>query len=279
MSDYVPSRCRPSTTKEYRRNIDLFILPALGRLKVADISRVHIADLHNAHRDKPYQANRTLGVLSVMFNQAEIWGLREDGSNPCRHVKKYAEKKRERYLSPEELNRLGDTLRKLELDGTESQAAIDALRLLILTGCRLGEIQTLKWEYVRGNIIYLPDSKTGAKRVYLGKGALEVLANIEQQDGNPYVIPGTRPGSHLTDMQKPWRRIRKAAGLEDVRIHDLRHTFASNAVGLGESLPMIGKLLGHTQQQTTQRYAHLAEDPMQAAADRVSSELSRLIGA
>lgn len=279
MSEYVPARCKQSTEKEYRRNVDLFIIPALGRMKVPDVTRSHVSELHHAHRDKPYQANRTLGVLSVMFNQAEVWGLREDGTNPCLHVRKYEEKKRERYLSSEELGRLGDTLRELELSGIESQAAINALRLLILTGCRLGEIQTLKWEYVRGNIIYLPDSKTGAKRVYLGKGALEVLAGIEQIDGNPYVITGIKPGSHLTDMQKPWRRIRKEAGLEDVRIHDLRHTFASSAVGLGESLPMIGKLLGHTQQQTTQRYAHLADDPMQAAADRVSGELGRLIGA
>ncbi len=278
MSEYVPAHCKQSTEKEYRRNVDLFIIPALGRMKVTDVTRSHVSELHHAHRDKPYQANRTLGVLSVMFNQAEVWGLREDGTNPCLHVRKYEEKKRERYLSSEELGRLGDTLRELELTGTESQAAINALRLLILTGCRLGEIQTLKWEYVRGNIIYLPDSKTGAKRVYLGKGALEVLAGIEQIDGNPYVITGIKPDSHLTDMQKPWRRIRKEAGLEDVRIHDLRHTFASSAVGLGESLPMIGKLLGHTQQQTTQRYAHLADDPMQAAADRVSSELGRLIG-
>ncbi|MRG74081.1 tyrosine-type recombinase/integrase [Alphaproteobacteria bacterium HT1-32] len=279
MSEYVPARCKQSTEKEYRRNVDLFIIPALGRMKVTDVTRSHVSELHHAHRDKPYQANRTLGVLSVMFNQAEVWGLREDGTNPCLHVRKYEEKKRERYLSSEELGRLGDTLRELELTGTESQAAMNALRLLILTGCRLGEIQTLKWEYVRGNIIYLPDSKTGAKRVYLGKGALEVLAGIEQLDGNPYVITGIKPGSHLTDMQKPWRRIRKEVGLEDVRIHDLRHTFASSAVGLGESLPMIGKLLGHTQQQTTQRYAHLADDPMQASADRVSSELGRLLGA
>jgi hypothetical protein len=138
MADYVPSRCKASTQKEYRRNIDLFIKPKLARLKVADVERSDIADLHHLHRNIPYQANRTLGVLSVMFTQAEVWGLRPEGSNPCRHVKKYEEKKRERYLSPEELARLGQTLTELEASGEEPLPAINAIRLLILTGCRLG---------------------------------------------------------------------------------------------------------------------------------------------
>ena len=277
MTDYVPSHCRASTEKEYRRCMDIFIKPAFGTVQVEEVQRSDIADLHHKHRDKPNQANRTLGVLSVMFNQAEVWGLRPEGTNPCRHVKKYEEKKRERYLSGAELSRLGQTLADLEAEGLESPSAINCIRLLILTDCRLGEIQTLKWEFVKGNSAYLPDSKTGAKRVYLGPAALEVLANVERIEGNPYVITGKLPGSHLTDMQKPWRRIRKAAELEDVRLHDLRHSFASIAVGSGESLPMIGKLLGHTQVQTTARYAHLADDPMQNAAERVSSELARLL--
>lgn len=277
LTEYVPSHCKESTQKEYRRNVELFIKPRIGKMKVADVERSDIADLHHAHRDIPYQANRTLGVLSVMFNQAEIWGYRTDGSNPCRHVRKYEEKKRDRYLSTEELSRLGQTLNELEASGEESLPAINAIRLLILTGCRLGEIQTLKWEYVQGNRLRLPDSKTGAKVVYLGEAALEVLSKIERFPDNPYVVTGRLPGTHLTDMQKPWRRIRKAAGLDDVRIHDLRHSFASSAVGMGESLPMIGKLLGHSQVQTTARYAHLADDPVQGAAARVSNHLASLM--
>jgi len=278
MADYVPSHCKPSTAKEYRRCVDLFINPAFGNVQVEEVQRNHIADIQHKHRDKPYQANRTLGVLSVMFNQAEVWGLRPEGTNPCRHVKKYEEKKRERYLSSVELGRLGKTLSKLESEGVESASAINCIRLLILTGCRLGEIQTLKWDYIQGTSAWLPDSKTGAKRIYLGPAALNILDSINKLPDNPYVITGRLPGSHLTDMQKPWRRIRKEAELEDVRIHDLRHSFASNAVGLGESLPMIGKLLGHSQVQTTARYAHLADDPMQDAAARVSGELERLLG-
>ncbi|MEH6477683.1 MAG: tyrosine-type recombinase/integrase [Sneathiella sp.] len=277
MSDYVPSHCGERTAKEYRRAVDLFIKPAFGLVKVEDIQRSHIADLHHKHREIHYQANRTLGVLSVMFNQAEVWGFRPDGSNPCRHVKKYKEEKRERFLSAEELARLGQTLIDLEAEGVESQPAINAIRLLILTGCRLGEIQTLKWEYIKGSTVFLPHSKTGPKKVYLGPPVLKELSKVERLENNPFVITGKLPGRHLADMQKPWRRIREAAGLEDVRIHDLRHSFASNAVGLGESMPMIGKLLGQSNVQTTARYAHLADNPMQGAAERTSTEISRVL--
>ena len=188
-----------------------------------------------------------------MFSLAEGWGIRPDGSNPCLHVKKYVEQKRARFLSPEEFAALGKALREVEQDGSETQAAIDAVRLLMLTGCRLGEIMTLKWDYVdlKARELRLPDSKTGAKIVHFGKTAAAVLKGIEKLENNPYVITGKKEGSRLTDLQHPWRRIRAKAGLDDVRIHDLRHSYASGALALGEGLPMIGKLLGHTQVQTT----------------------------
>ncbi|MCJ9430755.1 tyrosine-type recombinase/integrase [Kordiimonas marina] len=274
MDEHVKAKCKPSTTKEYQRNIDLFIKPTLGNHKIQDITRQDIAKLHHANRHIPYQANRTLGVLSKLFNLAEEWGLRPDGSNPTRHVKKYHEEKRERYLSAEELKALGKALQASRDDGSESPYMVAAIKLLILTGCRLGEIQTLKWDYIRGNALFLPDSKTGAKKVYLGQPALDVLADIERLEGNPYVICGKKPDHYLTDFQKPWRRIRERAKLPDLRIHDLRHSFASGAVSMGESLPMIGKLLGHSQVQTTARYAHLADAPMHEAADRVSEAIS-----
>ncbi len=277
LSEYVPARCRASTQREYRRNIDLFIKPKLGRMKVADVARSDIASLHLANKHIPYQANRTLGVLSVMFNQAEVWGYRGERTNPCYHVKKYPEEKRERFLSPEELGRLGKVLDEIDAGQPEMRPAVNAIRLLILTGCRLGEIQTLKWSYVNGNHIALPDSKTGAKKVYLGPAAAEVLAKIERVPGNEYVIVGKVPGQHLTDLQRPWRRIRIQAGLGDVRIHDLRHSFASSAIANGEALPMIGKLLGHSQPQTTARYAHLADDPVHAAAARISDGLAEIM--
>ena len=275
LEEYVPHHCKPRTQVEYRHAVDRYILPALGSIKVTALARDDVAALHHEMRDKPYQANRTLGVISKMMNQAEAWGLRPDRTNPCYHIRKYRETKRERFLSPDELARLG---KALDEEQSLAPAAVTAFRLLLYTGARLSEIQTLKWDYVRGSRIHLPDSKTGAKTIPLNGPALEVLAGAKRVDGNPWVIVGTAEGSHLTDLQKPWRRVRKAAGLDDVRIHDLRHTFASEAVMGGESLPMVGRILGHTQTQTTARYAHLADDPLQGASERIATSLKQAMG-
>jgi len=278
--EHVQERCKSTTQREYQRSIDLFIKPAIGAFKVVDVTRADIAALHHKHRDIPYQANRTLGVLSKMFNLCEVWGLRPDGSNPCRHVPKYKETKRERFLSKEELRDLGETLADCEADGSETPHVIAAFRLLLLTGCRLSEIQTLKWEYVHSGYLNLPDSKTGARRIPLPQAAQDILDNLPTETpANPYVIVGEVNGQHITDLQRPWRRIRKRAGLDDVRIHDLRHTYASNAVMNGLSIPIVAKLLGHTQIQTTMRYAHLADDPVRDAAALVSSDLGNSIRA
>ena len=270
LEEYVPVHCKPSTREEYRRSVRLFVDPVIGELRVPEVQRKDIAALHHGLRDKPYQANRTLGVLSKMFNLAEVWGWRPDGTNPCRHVKRYKEHKRERFLSPEETERLGQVLREAE---EEMPSAVAAFRLLLLTGCRMSEIRDLRWDYVNDDCIELPDAKTGGRVVPLGPEARAVLSAISRDEDNPWVISGRLPGSHLTDLQRPWRRIRKQAGLEDVRIHDLRHSFASRALALGESLTMIGKLLGHTQVQTTARYAHLARDSIQTAAARITGSI------
>ena len=214
------------------------------------------------------------GVLSKMFNLAEAWGLRKDGANPCRFVEKYKEHKRERFLTEDEFRRLGQVLSEVEAEGSEALSAVTAIRLLMLTGCRLGEVQTLRWENVdlEAGELRLPDSKTGARMVPLSRAA-GVLAALPRDPDNPWVIAGRKPGAHLTDLQHPWRRIRARAGLGDVRIHDLRHSFASRALALGESLPMIGKLLGHTQVQTTARYAHLARDSVKASASKIADSI------
>jgi integrase len=209
-----------------------------------------------------------------------MWGLRPDGSNPRKHIRKYAEEKRERFLSAAELRRIGEVLREIESEGVELPSAILAARLLILTGCRLGEIMTLKWDYVDfdENVLRLPDSKSGKKIVHLGAPAVEYLLDAQRIDGNPFVIAGTLPAKPLSDLQPFWQRVRARAGVKDVRIHDLRHTFASTAVASGQGLPMIGKLLGHTQVQTTARYAHLAAEPVKTAADSISKSLREALG-
>lgn len=278
--EHAKHRCKPSTQKEYRRCIDLFIIPALGMHRIHQVTRSHVSELHFLHRETPYQANRTLGVLSVIFNQSEVWELRPDGSNPTRHIKRYKEEKRERFLSPEELARLGSVLTQAEKVGTETSFVVAAFRLLILTGCRLSEIQKLRWDEVDllGGRLLLKDSKTGAKPVYLGKAALDILAPLPGRDNNTYVIKGQLDGNHVTDLQKPWRRIRTSANIQDVRIHDLRHSHASFAVSLGEGLPMIGKLLGHSNVATTARYAHLADAAIRDAATRLDAKVGKMLG-
>ena len=278
--EHIAVRLKASTAKEYRGNLRRFILPALGRLAVPEITRADVAKFHHDLRHIPYQANRCLEVVSKMFVLAEMWGLRPDGSNPRKHIRKYPEEKRERFLSAAELRRIGDVLREMEIEGIELPSAILAARMLILTGCRLGEIMTLKWEYVDfdEHALRLPDSKSGKKTVHLGTPAVECLQTAQRIHGNPWVITGTLPGKSLSDMQPFWQRTRARAGLKDVRIHDLRHTFASTAVASGQGLPMIGKLLGHTQVQTTARYAHLAADPVRSAADSVATSLREALG-
>ena len=275
LEEYVPDHCKESTAREYRRSVELFIDPGIGGRKVTEIQRKDIAELHHAMRKTPYQANRTLGVLSKMFNMAEVWGLRPDGSNPCLHVKRFKEEKRERFLSAEEFQRLGAVLDEILTDGSETRSAVVAIRLLMLTGCRLSEIQKLQWAHVDldAGELNLPDTKTGGRAVPLAPSAVRLLETLPRDDDNPWVIPGRKPGGHLTDLQHPWRRIRKRAELPDVRIHDLRHSFASRALALGEGLPMIGKLLGHTQVQTTARYAHLARDTVKASAARIGDSI------
>ncbi len=256
----------------YERLVTRLVVPAIGAMRVPDVRRKDVAELHHGLRAKPYQANRTLSVLSKMFSLADVWGWRPDGANPCRAVRRYRERRRERFLSEEETARLGAVLREAE---GEMPAAVAAFRLLLLTGCRLSEIRDLKWACVKEDCIELPDAKTGGRAVPLGPEARAVLDAIPREDGSPWVIAGRLAGTHLADLQGPWRRIRARAGLDDVRIHDLRHSYASRALALGEGLPMIGKLLGHTQIQTTARYAHLARDSIRNAASRVTESIGR----
>jgi integrase len=276
IDEYVPCHLKPSTQGEYKRCVEIFINPEIGTMKLVSVERTDIAKIHHQLRHIPYQANRVLGVLSIMFNLAESWGLRPQFSNPCRGVKKFKEKKRERFLNREELRGLGEALR---IEEEFAPSAVACIRLLLLTGCRLGEIQTLKWSYLDIDtcLAFLPDSKTGRKTLYLGSVAVKLLKSIPRRKNNLYVITGEVEGQCLTDMQKPWRRIRKLADLPDVRIHDLRHTFASSGVALGQGLPIIGRLLGHTQPQTTARYAHLAATPALEVADKISLNLAEFI--
>ena len=280
LEEYVPTHCKPGTAEVYRSAIEIHVVPRLGTRRVADIERGDMVALHHELRATPHQANRTIGVLSRIFTLAEVWGLRPDGSNPCRHVKRFREEKRDRFLSDEEYRRLGAALKESEERGLEPSPVVAAIRLLMLTGCRKSEILTLRWEHVDldAGELRLPDSKTGAKAVHLGDPAIAVLRGIHGQGDNPWVVTGNKPGSPLHDLHYYWKRIRKRAGLDGVRVHDLRHSYASGGLLVGEGLPMIGKLLGHNHVHTTARYAHLANDPLKAAANRIASRIAEVAG-
>ena len=276
VTQHAEAKKSSKSTVQDRRMLERFVLPAFGKRKLAEVTRADVVKLHHRLKGTPYQANRVLALLSKMFNLAERWDLRPDGTNPCRHVEKYRERNRERFLSEAELARLAEVLAAAERTRTQSPSVIAAIRLLLFTGARLSEILTLRWEHVdvEGQCLRLPDSKTGAKVVYLPPAALEILAGLEHHEDNPYVIAGAKLGTHLINLQKPWRRIRAKAGLDDVRLHDLRHSFASMAVAGGLTLPVIGALLGHTQPATTARYAHLADDPLKQAANLIGGRIA-----
>lgn len=283
---YIEEHAKPkkkeSSVRMDQINLRIHVLPAIGNKKLAAVTRGDIAKVHFNMRQTPGAANRVLALISKMMNLAEKWDLRPDGSNPCRHVEKYPERKLERFLSEDELNRLGAVLSEAEVTGTETPSTVAAIRLLIFTGARTGEILNLRWENInfeRGLILIgehktSRDASTAAKAIPLNAPALEVLQGIGRRDGCDWVISGRNGNKPLVNLRKPWTRIRKAAGIEDVRLHDLRHSFASFGAGGGLSLHMIGALLGHSQPGTTARYAHLAADPVKQASEMIGSRIA-----
>lgn len=202
-------------------------------------------------------------------------GLRPDGSNPCRHLERYRERARRRFLTREEIARLGQALDESERDGSETQAATAAIRLLLLTGARVGEILSLRWDDVdtETRCLRLPDSKTGAKEIPLGHAAFELIVGLKHGESD-FVIPGRSADAPLVNLNKAWRRIRARAGLGDVCLHDLRRTAASAGASIGLSLETVGQLLGHAQVATTKRYAFLFDDAKRDAAERLSARLA-----
>ena len=299
LTGHVHTKCKPGTAYGYK--IALARLRAAhGNLKAKMLTRANVAALHQNMAAAPVAANRFLAAVSKMLSWAMQRGLLpEDHVNPACRIERYPEQGRERFLTSDELARLGDALREGEtiglpyvVDETKPGAkhapksdkrrvkldpfAVAAIRLLILTGARLREILDSQWQQVdfeRG-VIFLPDSKSGRKPVYLSTAAQAVLASVPRIEGQPHIIAGMNDGAPKADLKKPWRALTRAAGLEGVRIHDLRHSFASVGAGASLGLPIIGKLLGHSQAATTHRYAHLDADPVKRAAETIGSTIS-----
>ena len=243
-------------------------------MPIGAVERTHVADLHYRLRGTPTEANAAVKILSKMYSLAPGWGFETGGRNPCRFVRGYRERKRDRFLTREEYRRLGEVLDEAE-KGRMSVYTVAAIRILMLTGCRRNEVLELKWDDVDRTTgeLRLRDSKTGPRWVPLTPTVAGVLATLPRVPDNPWVFPGRKPGARLSKLNEQWSSLRARAGLEDVRLHDLRHSYASRALALGESLTTIGGLLGHTKVQTTARYAHLARDTEIASTARVGASI------
>jgi integrase len=269
----VPKK-RPKSVRDDRAMLDKIIVPKLGAKKVASIGRRDIEAIHVAMKDRPYQANRVLSLLSKMFNLAVEWEWRPD--NPARGIERYEEQKRDRWLSDDELRRLCTVL-----DEHTNTRAANAVRLQLLTGARLGEVLGSRkgdFDLQRG-VWTKPSHQTKQKRtehIPLNAQALALIASIiETSDpDSPFLLRGNKPGQPLRDIKKFWSAAVHKAGIINYRRHDNRHTYASHLVSSGLSLEIVGRLLGHTTATTTKRYAHLADDPLRAATNRFGSKIA-----
>ena len=276
LEEHVAAHCKPRTEELYRRVIGKHILPAFGKTPALAVRTAQVTELHHRMRKTPASANFTVDTLSRIYHSAEDRGQIPEASNPCRLIVKYEERRRERFLTDEELKRLGRVLHEVETRKGVWAHAVAAIRLLLLTGCRKGEILRLRWDEVdlEAHELRLPDTKTGPRTISLSPEAVDVLAAIPRVADNPFVFPGKFEGTHMRTLHNPWRVICERAELEDLRIHDCRHSYATRALALGESLPMIGRLLGHSQIETTARYAHLAKDSVRESAVRISESIA-----
>jgi integrase len=294
LTEHAEKKLKPSTAAFYRWTLEKHVLPKLGSRPVSGLKEADFGRLHLALSSAPYQGNRTLTIIGSLFAWAGRRGIVGRGESPVRHIERYREERRERFLSLEELEDLGATLRTGETVGfpvssrsdkrapkgppttTLSPYAVAAIRLLLFTGARRQEILRLRWSEVdfdRG-ALHLPDSKTGRKTILLNAPALAVLASLPRIDGNAFVIAGNKPNAPLSDLNRPWGTVRRHAGLSNFRLHDLRHTFASFGASSNLGLPVIGKLLGHNQAATTARYSHLADDPLRRASEQIGGALA-----
>ncbi|MBT9748537.1 tyrosine-type recombinase/integrase [Desulfovibrio desulfuricans] len=279
------TKIKVSTSEAYHRIAEQYVIPNMGSLKVAAVQYRHVAALHCAMKETPYQANRAAALLSKFFGWCEKNGYRDRGSNPVAGLERYEEQKRKAFMGREELEALGNAFRVMETQGytdpetgkitTFDPTIAAALKVMLFTGARCMEILTLKWAYIdpdRG-IANLPDSKTGAKALHMPPPALAVLASLPRI--NEYCFPGRRGTGHIVNVKDTWRRLLDTARLTGWRIHDLRHAYASYAACSGKSLPVIGAILGHTQAATTARYAHLADNPVALAAAETAAQIQK----
>ncbi len=266
IKEHLPKK-RPASKRHDEGYIKRIVRPKLGRLKVADVRYADIDGLHQALKDTPVAANRLVTLLSKMFSLAIRWDWRE--TNPCKEIERYDEQERQRYLTTAEIARLTDALAQ-----HDDQVAANVIRLILFTGARRGEVLNATWDQFNlgAGVWIKPSAHTKQKRehrVPLSAPAIELLSNLKKAADGEYVFPGRVPGQPRTELKRTWEALCKTAKIENARVHDLRHTFASILVSSGMSLVLVGRLLGHTQAQTTLRYGHIHDDPLREATERV----------
>ena len=278
LEEHVEVKLKPNTQRQARGVLHRHILPALGKMPLVAIERAQVVDLQQKLCDRPVTANTAVKVLSHMYRLGEGWGMVPEGCDPCRSVEKYLERRRERFLTDAEFARLGRVLSEAVDSCSASPIAVAAIRLLMLTGCRKSEILTLRWTDVdlEAGELHLADAKAGPRAVQLPPTAVRLLKALPRREGCRWVFPGEDREGRFSGggLDYVWQTVRTHAELEDVRLHDLRHSFASRALALGETLPVIGKLLGHNDIETTARYAHLARDSIHEAAERIAGSVA-----
>ena len=291
LEEYAKPYKKPLSVADDEMMIRKYVKPKLGSRKIASLVFKDVERVHRELKHIPVRANRVRSLISKMLNLCEKWGIRPQNSNPCRHISRYPERQVHRPLNELEIARLAKRLTEAErgqpvedpktgklVSIAENPRAVAAIRLMMFTGARRNEILRLRWDEVdlEASLIRLADTKTGAKIIRLNSAAREVLEAQEPMVGNPFVFPSSKlPRKPLYDVNGPWRRIRKRARLEDVRLHDLRHNFAAAAAAGGLSLFQIGQLLGHRSPKTTARYSDLTDDPAQKAMEQVGAVLAK----
>ena len=263
---------KPRTLESNRYLIRNHILPAFGHMTVDAITADNVKSWFASMSERPGSGNRAMPILSVMMRMAELWGYRVHNSNPCKRTRRYRMKPKERYLTAGEMARLNAVLTR---DEFYCPHVVAIVRLLMLTGCRFGEIASLEWDWIKGRRIHLPDSKSGPRTVWLSSAACAVIEAVPRYSEDcPYLFPCRPPTRPIDNIGYQWDRIREEAGLPGLRLHDLRHTWASVAAMNGVGMVTIAKLLGHALVETTERYVHLSDRSVADAADRVSGRIN-----
>ena len=284
MEDYSKKRNKPSTRVGYQGVIDRCIIPLLGRKKVHDVKRPDVAGLMEKLSYKQTEANKAFSILRKMFNMAEVWGYRPDGTNPCRHVPMFPAGKSTHLISDDDMGKLFRQLDKIEVEGLENYVIPRAIRLQFEFAARRSEIVTLEWEWVdlENRRVVWPDSKTGGMSKPMSEEAYRLLSTAPRQEGNPYVLPSPRhPAQHLTtgEYYGGWCRVLKAAGATHVGTHGIRHRSATDIANSGIPVKVGMALTAHKTVVMFMRYVHTEDDPVREAAELVANRRKAITGA